>query len=128
MGSLNGNQPGLFLLDSAGKRIYNVTYSNVGANQYWYLMNFGSVAYQSYWINALKADIIDQPWAADGIHADNCLALAYGGGYSATSQWYSTTASRSANMNFIRDRDHCRDAWIRPEAVVQQRRDEIYRR
>ncbi len=98
-GSLNGNNPGLFLLDSSGNRIYNVAYSNVGANQYWYLMDFGSAAYQSYWVSAAKADIIDQPWRADGIHADNCLSLPGAGGYSAPSQWYSTNASWSGAMN-----------------------------
>src|SRR5712664_3200092 len=49
MGSLNGNHPELFLLDAAGKRLYNTGYSNVGANQYWYLMDFGAAVYQSYW-------------------------------------------------------------------------------
>src|SRR6267143_6021165 len=50
MGSLNGNNPGLFLLDSAGNRIYNPPYSNPAANQYFYLMDFGSAAYQAYFV------------------------------------------------------------------------------
>src|SRR5215831_13098825 len=62
MGSLNGNHPELFQLDSSGNRIYNAGFSNPGANQYWYLMDFGSSAYQAYWIEAVKADIANQPW------------------------------------------------------------------
>lgn len=99
MGSLNGNQPAMFLLDASGNRIYNTVYTNVGANEYWYLMDFGSAAYQSYWVAAAKADIVDQPWRADGIHADNCLALPDAGGYNAASQRYPTNASWSAAMN-----------------------------
>src|SRR5712691_10311160 len=40
MGSLNGDHPELFLLDSLGNRIYNVPYSNPFADQYWHLMDF----------------------------------------------------------------------------------------
>src|SRR6266850_3453977 len=99
MGSLNGNHPELFLLDAYGKRLYSGPYSNVGANQYGYLMDFGSAAYQSYWMTGVKADILDQPWVADGIFADNCLTLPGAGGYSGTSAWYSTNATWSAAMN-----------------------------
>ena len=93
-GNLNVDNPGLFQLDSMGRRIYNVNYS-----KYWYLMNFGSAAYQSYWTTAVKADIADQPWVADGVFADNCLTLPSGGSYSATSAWYSTNAAWSGAMN-----------------------------
>jgi len=99
MGSLNGNHPGLFLLNSAGQRVYSVGFSNVGANQYWHLMDFGDSSYQSYWINAVKADIVDQPWAADGVFVDNCLTLANAGGYSATNTRYPTNTAWSAAMN-----------------------------
>jgi hypothetical protein len=99
MGSLNGNHPELFLFDAYGKRLYSGPYSKVGANQYWYLMDFGSAAYQSYWMTGVKADILDQPWVADGIFADNCLTLPGAGGYSGTSAWYSTNATWSAAMN-----------------------------
>src|SRR5882672_9370751 len=78
MGSLNGDHPELFLLDSLGNRIYNVGYSIPAADQYWHLMDFGTAAYQSYWLTAIKADIVDQPWVADGVFADNCLALNFG--------------------------------------------------
>src|SRR5512146_1216607 len=74
MGSLDGNHPELFLLDAAGNRVYSVAYSNPGSNHFSYLMDFGASAYQSYWTTAVKADIADQPWVADGVFADNCLA------------------------------------------------------
>src|SRR5712691_7005710 len=48
MGSLNGDHPELFLLDSLGNRIYHVGPSVPAANQYWHLMDFGASAYQSY--------------------------------------------------------------------------------
>ncbi len=99
MGSINGNNSGLYQKDAAGNRIYSQGYSNPGANQYWYLMDFGSAAYQSYWISATKADIADQPWAADGIFVDNCVNSAAAGGYNATSAWYSTNAAWSTAMN-----------------------------
>ena len=99
MGSLNGNNPGLYQKDAAGNRIYSQGYSNPGANQYWYLMDFGSAAYQSYWITAAKADIADQPWAADGIFVDNCVSSAAAAGYNTTSAWYPTNAAWSTAMN-----------------------------
>jgi chitodextrinase len=98
-GSLNGNNPGLFLLDAAGSRVYSAAFSNVSANQFWYLMDFGNPAYQSYWVEAVRADIATQPWAADGVHADNCLVMASGGGYSATPSKYPTDAAWSDAMN-----------------------------
>src|SRR6267378_3099509 len=97
MGSLNGNHPELYLLDSSGNRVYSTVFSNVGANQYWHLMDFGTVAYQSYWLTAVKADIVDQPWVADGVFVDNCLALA--GGYSGIPSMYPSNAAWSGAMN-----------------------------
>src|SRR5258708_29340625 len=99
MGSLNGNQPQLFLLDAAGSRIYNTTYSDPAANRFWYLMDFGSSAYQAYWVEAVKADLAEQVWAADGVHADNCLALATFAGNSASPPLYATNAAWSIAMN-----------------------------
>jgi hypothetical protein len=32
----------------------------------------------------VRADIVDQPWVADGVFVDNCLTLANAGGYSGT--------------------------------------------
>src|SRR5882762_5480422 len=98
-GSLNGNNPGLFLLDAYGKRLYSGPYSNVGANQYSYLMDFGSATYQSYWLTAVKADIVDQPWVADGVHADDCVSTAGELGDNAVPAKYSTAATWSAGMN-----------------------------
>lgn len=99
MGSLNGNSPGLFQVDAAGRRIYSVPFSKPAAGIYSYLLDFGSSAFHSYWVAAVKADIIDQPWVADGIFTDNCLTLAADGGYSATSAWYNTTALWANAMN-----------------------------
>ncbi|HEU4643994.1 MAG TPA: putative glycoside hydrolase, partial [Burkholderiales bacterium] len=99
MGSLNGNNPGLFLLDGNGQRIYNKAYSNVSQGTYWHLMDFGSSAYQQYWLTGIKADIVDQPWVADGVFVDNCLATAAAGGYSASPPKYSTLAAWSSAMN-----------------------------
>ncbi|MEO7851725.1 MAG: putative glycoside hydrolase [Rubrivivax sp.] len=99
MGTLNGNNGNLYLTDGAGARVYSKGFSNVGANQYWQLMDFGAAAYQSYWVTAAKADIIDQAWKADGIFADNCLTFAASGGYSATPTKYATNAAWSAAMN-----------------------------
>ena len=99
MGSLDGNHPELFLLDASGNRIYNTGFSNPAGNQFWYLMDFGSSAFQAYWIEAVKTDIANQPWAADGVHADSCLTFSAAGGYSAASSKYSTDASWSNAMN-----------------------------
>jgi hypothetical protein len=99
MGSLNGNQPGLFQKDASGNRIYSSAYSNPGANQYWYLMDFGSSAYQSYWATAVKADIVDQPWVADGVFVDNCNSNAAAAGYNMAAAWYPTDAAWSTAMN-----------------------------
>jgi chitodextrinase len=99
MGALNGNNPALFLMNSAGQRIYNVAYSNTGQNRYWHLMDFGSPAYQQYWVESVKADVFDQVWAADGVFVDNCLTFSAAGGYSATSAKYPGNAAWSAAMN-----------------------------
>src|SRR5262249_36494913 len=65
MGSLNGNNPGLFLTDATGNRIYNQWFSNPAAGSYYYLLDFGSTTYQQYWVLAAKADIVDQVYKAD---------------------------------------------------------------
>ena len=99
MGSLNGSHPEFYQKDAAGNRIYNAWFSNTGTNSYYYLLDFGSSSYQSYWITAVKADIADQPWKADGIFVDLCVTFPASGGYNATSAWYSTDAAWSAAMN-----------------------------
>jgi len=98
MGSLNGDHPELFLLDALGNRIYNVNFSNPAANEYWHLMDFGAAAYQSYWLTAVKADIVDQPWVADGVFADGCAALNFGS-YTAIPAKYPDTARWNVAMN-----------------------------
>jgi hypothetical protein len=101
MGSLNGNHPELFLLDSAGNRVYDTGRSNVTANQYWYVMDFGAAAYQSYWLTAVKADIVDQPWIADGVFADECIAIKLidFGAYSGIPAKYSSNVDWGSAMN-----------------------------
>jgi hypothetical protein len=98
MGSLNGDNSSLFLLNSKGERIYNAGYSNTGQNQYCYLMDFGSTAYQDYWIEVVETDVPGQSWESDGIIADNCLALIHGG-YSDTSVIYNTNSKWAQGMN-----------------------------
>src|SRR5689334_18820808 len=93
MGSLNGNHPELFLLDSGGNRI-----SNPAECHSFDRMDFGSATYQSYWLTAVQADIVNQPWVADGIFADDCAALPTQVGYSGTSVKYPTDAAFSAGM------------------------------
>jgi len=99
MGSLNGNHPELFQKDAAGNRIYNKWYSDPASNSYWYLLDFGSAAYQSYFMTGIKADIADQPWKADGVFVDLCVTFPAAAGYNATSARYSTDAAWSTAMN-----------------------------
>jgi uncharacterized repeat protein (TIGR01451 family) len=74
MGSLNGDNPDLFLLDANGQRLYNFSFLSPVNNEYWYLMDFGSSRYWSYWIEGTVSDVIAQPWVADGIFVDNSVA------------------------------------------------------
>ena len=99
MGSLDGNHPELFALNGAGSRIYNVPYSNPGANQFWYLMDFGSAVYQSYWLEAVDADIVAQPWVADGVFADMCTANNDFSPYSGVPVLYPTLADWNSGMS-----------------------------
>jgi len=126
MGSLNGNNPGLFLLDSAGNRIYNPAYSDVASNQYFYLMDFGSPAWQAYWLEAVKADIINQPWVGDGVHADNCVTFPAGAGIPRPQVPHGRRLVR--RDEHVRERDLRRTAWLWPETLVQPRHDRLARR
>src|SRR5213596_3288618 len=99
MGSLNGNNPGLFLLDSAGNRIYNPAYSSVANNTFFYLMDYGSAVYQAYFLEVVTADFINQPWVADGVHSDNCLTILSAGSYSAAPSKYPTDSIWASAMN-----------------------------
>src|SRR5712671_3315228 len=98
MGSLNGDHPELFLLDSGGNRIYSTIYSNPAGGKFFYLMDFGSAAYQSYWVTSVTADIVNQPWVADGVFADDCVAMPAQVGYNTTSAKYPTDAAWSTGM------------------------------
>src|SRR6266699_1872075 len=98
MGSLNGNHPELFQLDSLGNRAYSAAYSIPASNTYFYLMDFGSPTWQAYWVEAIKADFVNQPWVADGVHADNCVTFPSGAGYSPTPK-YPTDAAWASAMN-----------------------------
>ncbi|HEX7952951.1 MAG TPA: putative glycoside hydrolase [Burkholderiales bacterium] len=99
MGSLNADHPDLFLHDSSGKRVYSLYHSDVAASQYWYLMDFGAQAYQTYWLTAVDTDIVNQPWVADGVFADNCVTLATAGLYNETPSAYPTNAAWAIAMN-----------------------------
>ncbi|MGH8737615.1 MAG: putative glycoside hydrolase, partial [Burkholderiales bacterium] len=99
MGSLNGNHPELFLLDSTGARVYNAIFSNPGAGMYSYLLDFGSSAYQSYWVTAVEADITSQPWVADGVFADVCTTRQADAGENTVPVKYPTDTAWSAAMN-----------------------------
>lgn len=101
MGSLNGNHPELFLVDAQGNRVYNTGYANPIATQHLYLMDFGSAAYQSYWLEAVNADIVSQLWIADGVFADNCptINVTNFGVYSGVPVRYPDDAGWSAAMN-----------------------------
>jgi hypothetical protein len=63
MGNLNTQNPGLFLLNSAGGRIQNTGYS-------WWLLDVGNPKFWQYWEEAVTADIISQPWKGTGIYID----------------------------------------------------------
>lgn len=96
-GSLNGQHPQWFLRDGAGRRLYNLAYSDPANNQYWYLLDFGLADYASYWTEAVRADIVTQPWRVDGVFADN--ALTRNGGSYGDSQKYPTDSAWSLAMN-----------------------------
>lgn len=100
MGSLNGNQPGLFMRDTSGARVYNYDYSNPSLGQHWYLMDFGSPEYARYWLEAVEADIIRQPWVVDGVHVDNCLATNWGV-YSTPAKYPNASVWSTAMNSFV---------------------------
>ena len=65
-GDIAANHPDFFLLNSAGQKITDPDYI------YYVLLDFGNPAYQAYWAQANVADIVTQPWVADGIFVDRC--------------------------------------------------------
>ncbi|MCK5721886.1 MAG: hypothetical protein KAI84_05065, partial [Gammaproteobacteria bacterium] len=60
-GSLNTDNPELFLLDSDSNRIRSIWGS--------YVMDVGS-SYIDYWLEATIHDLVSQPWTADGVFID----------------------------------------------------------
>lgn len=101
MGAVNTNHPEFFLLDVSGKRIYNSDFSTP-PSQYWYLLDFGSPAYQAYWAEAARNDIAAQKWATDGIFVDNCVSTYTYSSYTARPTKYPTDALWApAMVNFV---------------------------
>lgn len=75
MGSLNADNPQLFLLDALGQRIFNIAYSNPGENAFSYLMDFGSTSYLSYFLESVRTDVVGRNWQADGLFVDDLSIL-----------------------------------------------------
>src|SRR6185436_16371742 len=82
-----------------GNRIYNQWFSNPAAGNYYYLLDFGSASYVSYWVQSVKADISDQPWKADGIFTDLCMTFPAAAGHNAIPAKYPSNAAWSSAMN-----------------------------
>jgi len=72
MGNLNRDNPDLFLATADGKRCH--TYNK----PYRYLMDFGNPKFHKYWLEATSTDILERPWAADGVFIDNTSAMMFG--------------------------------------------------
>lgn len=91
MGNLDTNHPELFLLDSKGRRIHD----SYGV----WVMDIGLQSYIDYWVEAVKADIINMPCKADGIFIDGpplILPLSLSASpikYPTNEKWASTAAS-----------------------------------
>ena len=64
-GSLNLDNPGLFLKDSKGDRITVASYNHT------FLMDFGSAGWRQYFIDATVADNFGRPWSTAGQYIDN---------------------------------------------------------
>jgi hypothetical protein len=67
-GSLNVDNPQLFLKDSKGNRIYVASYNHT------FLMDFGSAGWRQYFIDATVADNFGRPWSTAGQYIDNVLS------------------------------------------------------
>ena len=92
MGNLNTDNPNFFLLDAGGNRIRNTVYNQ-------YLLDFSLSDFVSYWLEATNNDIITQSWAADGIFADDCLAIRSNSADSGVPAKYPAWAGWDAAMN-----------------------------
>lgn len=67
MGDINADNEEFFLLDESGKRIHRPGYEKN------YLLDFSNPRFTSYWLQSITDDIVNRPWAADGIMMDNGL-------------------------------------------------------
>lgn len=67
-GSLNLDNPNLFLLGKDDARIY------VGSYPHTWLMDVGADKWRQYFVDATVADNFDQPWSTQGQYLDNCLS------------------------------------------------------
>ena len=70
MGSLNRDNPELFLLDGNNQRVI----WDFDLNNPMYLLDFGSARFQNYAIEATITDNVNQPWTADGVYSDHINA------------------------------------------------------
>lgn len=131
MGSLNGNNPDFFLLNSSGDRVMCTWAPNI----YW--LDFGSSAFRQYSVEATITDSVNQPWTADGVYSDICLALKSStkttpASYNTDSKWSAamngmmntmTAALHGEGQKFAANRSLSRfaagyDAWMALDAVA----------
>ena len=91
MGSLNGNNGYLFLLDKNGNR---VRWSWDNRPMYW--LDFGNSNLGKYAAEATVKDHANQPWTADGVYSDNVNFI--GTNTSATPVKYNTQDKWAAAM------------------------------
>ena len=112
MGAINKDHPEFFLLDKNGKRClaYEPEYKDR------YLMDFGSGDYQKYWIEAITADVLKQPWRGTGIHVDNIGPLCtFPTGkpakYDTDDKWSNAVLSFVDNVTGAMHKQGCR-VWI----------------
>jgi len=97
MGNLNTDNPDLFLLDDSGQRIYFL--GSTLPDKIKHLMDFGSAAFQQYWIEAARTDIVEQPWVADGVFVDMTTATLHFNNLSALPTRYNRDAIWVPAMN-----------------------------
>lgn len=97
-GDLNTDNSNLFLLDVNNNRVFNQGFSDSSNAEYYYLLDFGSQYYIDYWLEATNTDIKNQDWVADGVFADNCVALS-GPQYQPAPVKYNTNLLWSGEMN-----------------------------
>jgi len=96
MGAVNTQRPEFFLTASSGERIRHPQYPTC------WLLDFGSPNFLAYWIESTLHDIVNQPWKADGIFVDNCLAVSKARTiYGVMPQKYPTVKAWNENMQIF---------------------------